>query len=93
MRMATRLRRWTLSDLARLPDDGNRYEVIRGELFVTPGVTSVRSAIFISPLALANTGSSIRRREASWFIARVRLRCVLSRRSYGIPSPGRNRWA
>ena len=27
---------WTLEDLNRLPDDGNKYEVIRGELFVTP---------------------------------------------------------
>jgi Uma2 family endonuclease len=27
---------WTLEELHRLPDDGNKYEVIRGELFVTP---------------------------------------------------------
>jgi len=27
---------WTLEELHRLPDDGNEYEVIRGELFVTP---------------------------------------------------------
>ncbi|MEO7362765.1 MAG: Uma2 family endonuclease [Gemmatimonadaceae bacterium] len=27
---------WTLADLDRLPDDGNRYELIAGELFVTP---------------------------------------------------------
>src|SRR3954462_12828217 len=27
---------WTLEELHRLPDDGNRYELIRGELFVTP---------------------------------------------------------
>jgi len=27
---------WTLEDLDRLPDDGNRYELVRGELFVTP---------------------------------------------------------
>jgi Uma2 family endonuclease len=27
---------WTISDLAALPDDGQRYEVIDGELFVTP---------------------------------------------------------
>ena len=36
MHMATRTRRWTRADLARLPDDGNRYEVLNGELFVTP---------------------------------------------------------
>jgi Uma2 family endonuclease len=29
-------RAWTLAELHRLPDDGNRYELIRGELFVTP---------------------------------------------------------
>lgn len=29
-------KRWTLEELHRLPDDGNRYEVVRGELFVTP---------------------------------------------------------
>lgn len=27
---------WTYSEYARLPDDGNRYEVIDGELCVTP---------------------------------------------------------
>lgn len=36
--MATRLQQsgWTYSEFARLPDDGNRYEVIAGELYVTP---------------------------------------------------------
>ena len=29
-------RDWTVDDLRDLPDDGNRYEVIDGELFVTP---------------------------------------------------------
>ncbi|CAN5921654.1 hypothetical protein BH11GEM2_BH11GEM2_30660 [soil metagenome] len=29
-------REWTVSDVRALPDDGNRYEVIDGELFVTP---------------------------------------------------------
>ncbi|MGH7654563.1 MAG: Uma2 family endonuclease [Gemmatimonadaceae bacterium] len=28
---------WTRSDLALMPEDGNRYEVLDGELFVTPG--------------------------------------------------------
>src|SRR5204862_4750624 len=36
MRMPTLKRRWTVDDLQDLPDDGNRYEVIDGELFVTP---------------------------------------------------------
>ena len=29
-------RHWTVDDLADLPDDGQRYEIIDGELFVTP---------------------------------------------------------
>ncbi len=46
MLMATRSRvrrqpsprpfRWTRAHLSRLPDDGNRYEVLNGELLVTP---------------------------------------------------------
>ncbi|HYC50049.1 MAG TPA: Uma2 family endonuclease [Gemmatimonadaceae bacterium] len=27
---------WTLDELHRLPDDGNKYELVRGKLFVTP---------------------------------------------------------
>ena len=27
---------WTLEDLDRLPDDDNRYELLHGDLFVTP---------------------------------------------------------
>jgi len=27
---------WTLDELQRLPDDGNRYELVYGDLFVTP---------------------------------------------------------
>ena len=27
---------WTYSDLKRTPDDGKRYEILDGELFVTP---------------------------------------------------------
>jgi Uma2 family endonuclease len=30
------IRPWTLEELHRLPDDGNKYELVRGELFVTP---------------------------------------------------------
>jgi Uma2 family endonuclease len=36
MHMATHTKRWTIDELSRLPDDGNKYEVVRGELFVTP---------------------------------------------------------
>lgn len=36
MHMPTRVNRWTLDEVHRLPDDGNKYELIHGELFVTP---------------------------------------------------------
>lgn len=36
MSMPSLKRRWTVADLADLPDDGNRYEVLDGELLVTP---------------------------------------------------------
>jgi Uma2 family endonuclease len=38
-------RKWTLRELHRLPDDGNRYELVRGELFVTPAPTYVHETI------------------------------------------------
>jgi Uma2 family endonuclease len=34
--MAVDTRPWTRADLERLPDDGNRYEVLDGQLLVTP---------------------------------------------------------
>ena len=34
--MAADAKVWTVSDLANMPDDGQRYEVIDGELYVTP---------------------------------------------------------
>lgn len=36
MAMPTMRRNWTVDDLLDLPDDGNRYEVLDGELLVTP---------------------------------------------------------
>ena len=36
MLMATSTKRWTLEEVHSLPDDGNKYELVRGELFVTP---------------------------------------------------------
>jgi Uma2 family endonuclease len=36
MHMATVTKRWTLEEVHSLPDDGNKYELVRGELFVTP---------------------------------------------------------
>src|SRR6516164_7222845 len=34
--MSAAIKHWTLDELHRLPDDGNKYELVRGELFVTP---------------------------------------------------------
>ncbi len=36
MEMATKAKHWTLEELHTLPDDGNKYELVYGELFVTP---------------------------------------------------------
>jgi len=44
MHMALSARRWTRADLERLPEDGNSYEVVDGELFVvaTPSIRHER---------------------------------------------------
>ena len=36
MHMLNAQREWTVDDLQDMPDDGNRYEIIDGELFVSP---------------------------------------------------------
>ena len=36
---------WTVEMLDALPDDGNRYEIIDGELFVTPAPTDVHQLV------------------------------------------------
>jgi Uma2 family endonuclease len=38
-------RRWTYTEFARLPDDGNRYEVIAGELHMTPAPRPIHQKI------------------------------------------------
>lgn len=38
-------KRWTLAELHSLPDDGNKYELVRGELFVTPPPTDPHETI------------------------------------------------
>ena len=39
MAMPNAVKRWTLQELHSLPDDGNKYELVRGELLVTPPPT------------------------------------------------------
>jgi Uma2 family endonuclease len=36
MHMAASPKQWTLAELHSLPDDGNKYELVDGELYVTP---------------------------------------------------------
>lgn len=38
-------RSWTYEEFARLPDDGNRYEVIAGELYMTPSPRPVHQRV------------------------------------------------
>ena len=45
MHMATATKKWTLEELHSLPDDGNKYELVRGELFVTPPPTDPHETI------------------------------------------------
>ena len=43
--MATETKPWTLQELDRLPDDGNRYEVVWGELYVTPAPSNTHEMV------------------------------------------------
>ena len=60
MQMALEARPWTRRDLDRLPDDGNRYEVVDGALFVTPAPSAAHQRIvaalsaLITPFVVAN---------------------------------------
>lgn len=40
-----RTKMWTLGELDALPDDGNRYELVHGELLVTPAPSSDHQGI------------------------------------------------
>ena len=45
MSMAIRAKRWTLDEVHRLPDDGNKYELLRGDLFLTPPPSETHETI------------------------------------------------
>ena len=71
MSMATvRKRAWTLAELHRLPDDGNKYEVVRGELFVTPPPSDDHETItarltrILDPFVAANSLGMVYRARA-----------------------------
>lgn len=60
MHMATQAKHWTLAEVHSLPDDGNKYELVRGELFVTPPPTNEHETILarlsriLDPFVAAN---------------------------------------
>ena len=45
MAVALAVKKWTLAELHRLPEDGNKYELVRGQLFVTPPPTDEHETI------------------------------------------------
>ena len=45
MPMATETKYWTLEEVHSLPDDGNKYELARGDLFVTPAPTNEHETV------------------------------------------------
>ncbi len=45
MSMPSPVREWTIEEMERLPDDGNKYEVVHGELFVTPAPTQIHEIV------------------------------------------------
>jgi len=47
MHMAAATKHWTLDELHRLPDDGNKYELVCGELFVTPPPSVTHETILV----------------------------------------------
>jgi Uma2 family endonuclease len=60
MHMAPATKQWTLDELHSLPDDGNKYELIHGELFVTPAPAPTHETILarlrraLEPYVVAN---------------------------------------
>lgn len=45
MFMSTSTNVWTLAELDRLPNDGNKYELVDGELFVTPAPSTAHQQL------------------------------------------------
>lgn len=45
MAVSVATKKWTLEEVHSLPDDGNKYELIHGELFVTPAPTDDHETI------------------------------------------------
>src|SRR5438128_8947694 len=70
MAMPNTARAWTLAELHRLPDDGNKYELVEGELFVTPAPREEHETILallhqlIGPYVAANDLGAVYRPRA-----------------------------
>ena len=62
---------WTYSEYARLPDDGNRYEVLDGEVLVTPAPTPHHQKVILR-LAMHLFGS-VEERGHGWVLQDVDL--------------------
>lgn len=45
MAVSVAAKKWTLEELHSLPDDGNKYELIHGDLFVTPAPKPIHELI------------------------------------------------
>ena len=88
MHMATKARPWTRRDLARLPDDGQRYEVLDGDLLVTPAPSPPHQliALRLGAMLLAYVNRHhLRRQRALWPPCQLSHEC----RREGRPCPGR----
>jgi Uma2 family endonuclease len=70
MHMATQTKQWTIEEAHSLPDDGNKYEVVRGELFVTPPPSDDHETItarltrLLDPFVAANALGMVYRARA-----------------------------
>lgn len=68
MHMRTTGKRWRVDEVRRLPDDGSRYEVIRGELLVTPSPSPIHQRAVLE-LAILLNGYLDRVRIGQVFVA------------------------
>lgn len=62
---------WTYSEYARLPDDGNRYEVLDGEVLVTPAPTPHHQKVIAR--LLVRLIEHVEHRDAGWVLQDVDL--------------------
>ena len=76
MEMATSTKLWTLNEVHSLPDDGNRYELVHGVLYVTPPplddheTVAARLTRVLDPYVAANGLGFVYRPKAVFRIGR-----------------------